>query len=584
MERRVKASSETTAFLLMLAIGLVLLNVLSVFYYTRIDLTERRLHSLSDGTKRLLSNLEDRLTVRAYFSKDLPPPFNSHERAVRDLLEEYESNSHGKLIVEIIHPDGNEELEEQAREEGVEKVAHTALQADQAHQVDGYRGVSFHYRGESDRIPVLQQRADISGLEYDFTTNIRRVVERATGEKRTIGFVMGHGEPGVNLPPPRRNQMEPEPEPGISYLNKLIDNYALREVTLERDKVTPDDFRGLMVVGPAEEIPDADLYAIDQFLMRGGSVAFFVNGVNVEESQMGINATTNANETGLDALLQTYGVQVGHDVVLDTQTDLFMVSVRTPIGNMAIPRPYPGWPHLSADEIAEDHALLFRLPGLTLLWPSTVRITREAAENENIEARVLARTTENAWSVRDNFDLDPGQEEDEWMEQVEAATSKGRFPLIVELKGRFHSHFAKSGRPARAPAEGEEEVEPEELEHLSDSQAPGRILVVGDADFMNIQYVGSQRRPRHAPSNLTFLMNTLDWLAEDEDLIEIRAKRLEDPSLPEMSDAKRNWIKWGNIIAWPMLFLIFGIIRWSWRKSARQQIEKDWTKGKKGGK
>ncbi len=108
MERRVKASSESTAFLIMIIIGLVLLNVVSYFFYTRLDLTERNLHTLSVGTKRLLGNLDDQLTIRAYFSKDLPPPFNSHERAVRDLLDEYESYSRGKLHIEIIHPEDNE--------------------------------------------------------------------------------------------------------------------------------------------------------------------------------------------------------------------------------------------------------------------------------------------------------------------------------------------------------------------------------------------------------------------------------------------------------------------------------------------
>jgi gliding-associated putative ABC transporter substrate-binding component GldG len=583
MERRVKASSESTVFLIMIVVGLVLLNVLSVFVNHRIDLTERRLHSLSAGTKRIVAGLQDRLTIRAYFSEDLPPPFNSHERAVRDLLEEYAAASGGKIRVEIIHPDGNENLEKQAGEDRIEKVPHAALKADEAREVLGYRGVAFIYRGESKSIPILSRDADISGLEYDFTTIIRQVIEQATGEKRTIGFTVGHGEPGVMEPPPRQMPNEPEPDPGISYLNKIIDTYNLREVSLKQKRPTHEDYIGLVVVGPTEEFPDADLYAIDQYLMHGGAVAFFLNGTTVEESMMGVNATSN--ETGLEALLETYGVQIGHDVVMDVQTDRFLVTaqMRTPMGNipMAIPRPYPPWPHLADEQIAEDHALLFRLPGLSLLWPSTVRITREAAENSEIEANVLVRTSEKGWNAVDNFNLDPRQEESEWMAQQKASHRTGRFPLVVELSGTFPSHFATSGPPSRG--EDEQPVEETEQEHLTKSTSPGRILVVGDADFLRIEYVGSNRRPEHSPANLTFMMNTLDWLAEDEDLIEIRAKRLEDPSLPEMTDAKRNWIKWGNIIAWPVLFLLFGVARWSWRKSARERIEVEW-RSKKGGK
>jgi ABC-type uncharacterized transport system involved in gliding motility auxiliary subunit len=236
---------------------------------------------------------------------------------------------------------------------------------------------------------------------------------------------------------------------------------------------------------------------------------------------------------------------------------------------------------MGGDQIDEDNPILFRLPGLTLLWPSTVRITREAADNDQIEAKVLVRTTDQAWSQTDNFDLDPTHEDADWMSVREEAHSRGTYPLVVELTGSFRSHWAGQSPPEGAEAEGDED-EPAP-EQLSESRSPGRILVVGDADFLQPQWVGSQRRPRHAPSNLTFMMNALDWLAEDEDLIEVRAKRLEDPSLPEMTDSKREMIKWGNILAWPVLFLIFGAVRWSMRKRAREQLGAEWRKKKGDG-
>ncbi len=574
MERKVKASGEWSLFLVLIAAGLVLLNVLSAFYYTRWDLTERRLHSLSGGTKRLLGDLDDVLTVRAYFSADLPPPFNAHERAVRDLLDEYRAASRGKMRVEIVHPSGNEELEAQAEEDGVSKVPHAALKADQAHEVLGYRGVAFLYRGESKSIPVLSRDADISGLEYAFTTTIRQVV----GEKRSIGFTAGHGEPGVVPPPPRQSPMEPEPDPGISYLTKIVESYNLRELSLKARRPDPEEIRGLVVVGPNEDFGEEELYRIDQFLMQGGALAFFLNGVNVEDNYGELRASSNNLERLFD-LLRGYGVQVGNDIVMDVQTDRFVISksVRTPLGNlpMSMPVAYPGWPHFATEQIAEEHPLLYRLPGLTLLWPSTVRITREAAENEGVRAKVLARTTDQAWAQRDNFELDPAHEDERWMKVRDEAHSRGTYPVVVELTGSFRSRWAGQSPPAGAEQGGDEGEAPE---HLDESRSPGRILVVGDADFLQPVWVGSQRRPRFTQSNITFMMNALDWIAEDEDLIEVRAKRLEDPSLPEMEDSKRELIKWGNILAWPVLFLIFGGVRWSMRKRAREQVGKEWSK------
>jgi ABC-type uncharacterized transport system involved in gliding motility auxiliary subunit len=259
---------------------------------------------------------------------------------------------------------------------------------------------------------------------------------------------------------------------------------------------------------------------------------------------------------------------------MDVQTDRFLLTkqVRTPLGMlpMSMPVAYPGWPHMPAEQIAEDNPILFRLPGLTLLWPSTVRITREAAGNENIEARVLVRTTKEAWSQRENFNLDPRNSEEQWManrgEAAQRAKSVG-FPLAVELTGTFRSHWAGQSPPAEGQTEGSND---EQQEQVDESQRPGRILVVGDADFFRPIFVGSQRRPQHAPSNVTFLMNALDWLAEDQDLIEVRAKRLEDPSVPDMEDSKRELIKWGNILAWPVLFLVFGGVRWRLRQARKR--------------
>ncbi len=210
---------------------------------------------------------------------------------------------------------------------------------------------------------------------------------------------------------------------------------------------------------------------------------------------------------------------------------------------------------------------------MTLLWPSTVRITEEAAENDDIQTKVLVRTTEKAWSQRDNFNIDPDQEEDAWMAVREEAHSRGTYPLVVELQGTFPSFFAGREPPAERPAVEEGQTE---LPHADSSVIPGRILIVGDADFMRPQYLLSRAGPQAVRSNFAFIENTLDWLAEDQDLIEVRAKRLEDPNLPEMEDGKREMLKWGNILAWPFLFVLLGVVRWQMRKKAREQLNKTW--------
>src|SRR5687767_4404330 len=126
MNKRTRAATESLAFLAIVAVSLVLLNVLGVFFFGPLDMTKNQLFSLSEGSKRVVSNLEDDLEVTAYFTENLPPPFNATERYVRDILDEYQAASKGKLKVRFVNPD-TDETRQQAETEGAQRVAHQKI-------------------------------------------------------------------------------------------------------------------------------------------------------------------------------------------------------------------------------------------------------------------------------------------------------------------------------------------------------------------------------------------------------------------------------------------------------------------------
>jgi ABC-type uncharacterized transport system involved in gliding motility auxiliary subunit len=106
---------------------LILLNVLVAYFPSpRIDLTQNGLFSLAEGSERLAASLDDRLEVTAYFTENLPPPFNATERHVRDLLSEYAAASNGQIIVRFVNPD-DEEKQQAARADGVQPAAHQKI-------------------------------------------------------------------------------------------------------------------------------------------------------------------------------------------------------------------------------------------------------------------------------------------------------------------------------------------------------------------------------------------------------------------------------------------------------------------------
>ena len=204
-----RAASESLLFLLFAGGILILLNVLVAYFPSpRVDLTRNGLFSLAEGSERLAGSLDDRLEITAYFTENLPPPFNATERHVRDLLSEYAAASSGQIIVQFVNPD-DEAKQQAARADGVQPVAHQKIEEDQVAVVEGYRGMVLRYLDETRTIPVIQ---DTTGLEYMITSAIKELV----GERKPVGVIGGHGGPSL--------------EEGLTSLKSVLKLYDVREV------------------------------------------------------------------------------------------------------------------------------------------------------------------------------------------------------------------------------------------------------------------------------------------------------------------------------------------------------------------
>src|SRR6476659_1633953 len=164
MRNTTRLKSESALFLLVLAAILIVANV-------RSDTSRAKLFSLSTGSKRLASSLKDQMEIRAYFSKDLPTPFNALPRYVRDLLTEYRDASGGKITLRIIEPATDKEKQE-AEADGIDKVQDQRLEQDSFKIQEDYRGLSFHYLGNTKQLKHIDTT---EGLEYTITQMIKEL-------------------------------------------------------------------------------------------------------------------------------------------------------------------------------------------------------------------------------------------------------------------------------------------------------------------------------------------------------------------------------------------------------------------------
>ncbi len=559
MDAKNKKRSESTIFLVSLVGILILLNILSVRFFARGDLTEDGLYTLSGASTSLVSDLNDKLIVKAYFTKNLPGRFATLERHVRDVLEEYAQHSGGKMHIELIDPAGDEEEEKVAKSLGIQKMPNPDIEKDQATVKEGYRGISFSYGENTEVIPAVESPI---GLEYQITSLLKKL----TGQKTEIGFLVGHGEPEIE-PPQEQNQQamfqDPKSRGAFRNIRTNLDVYNYKQIDLKKGEADiPSSVEALVVVGSREKFTDKELYKIDQFLLNGGAVALFVDGVSIQVQQgqypgMPPQYNTAVNEPNLREFLEHHGVQLGRNLVMDAQSSDF--PAKCPPIPLPLPRPYPAWPLITA--FGEDHPMTYRLGSLTLPYTTTVRATKAAQEDSDREVHEIAFSSGNAWTVDGAVAVvDP-------CSIVASQKLESSIPLAASVKGTFTSFFKGKDLPA---GEGGEKLDLKEAGgFVEKSKSPGRLVVVGSAGLPGDDTIGYLARMdrRQALNNFTFVQNALDWMTNEEDLIAVRMKTVDDPPLGQASEGAKAAAKYGNIIGIPFAFIMFGLIRWRVRRA-----------------
>ncbi|MCG8554942.1 MAG: GldG family protein [Proteobacteria bacterium] len=568
---RKRAATESLGFLAVLAGIAVLLNILGVYFFGRMDLTQKRLFSLSDGSKRVVSELEDRLEVRAYFSKDLPPPHNATERYVRDLLAEYEAASGGKVRVRQLHPETDEERQA-AERDGVPRVQDPSYQGDTFSVKEGYRGVSFHYLGQNKAISAI---TGTTGLEYQIT----QIIKELTGDKIKIGVLGDHEAASVAK--------------GLSSLRTFLPTYDLTDVKLDKD-VDPE-LRALLVVQPKTAFSEAELKRLDAYVMKGGGLAILGGSMKVDMQPVPMGSRA---DTGLNQLLEKWGVKLDDSFVADAQCG--RARLDTSFGGIGIPVavPYPPVPIVTFDDEQRKHPSLFRLDQVPLPYPSRITLTDALANDESVKRTVLARSTENSWLLEGDSIPLRSKRPQEWR-----MTGKpGPHIVAVAIEGKLPSAFAAA--PVSTPKA--KDAPPAGPDRAGQDV---RVIVVGSGFFVQDDFLPRPARDRRQQisSSVAFALNSIDWLSQDSDLIAIRAKDVEEPTLEVPNsvraaeesilaaveqqdqkkaeeafeerktaisawDTKRRLYRWSNTLALPGIIALLGVFRWRMRRNRHIEL------------
>jgi gliding-associated putative ABC transporter substrate-binding component GldG len=342
---------------------LILLNFISIRLFGRLDLTAQGVYTLSDASKKLIGSLDDRVTVKAYFTEELPSPYNNNRRAVLDILNEYKAFAKGNLQYEFINPQG-EKGERDAQQQGIAPVQVQVVNEDKLEVKRGYLGLLMLFEDRKEVIPVVQ---NLSSLEYDISSALKRLTSKA---KKKIGYTTGHGEA--------------EPSSLRQVFQAITSQYDLLPVDLTKGEPVPNDLTALLVIAPQARFQDSAKYQIDQFLMRGGKVAFLLNRINASlQNRMG-----QPLDLGLDDLLRQCGARVNPDLVRDIQCA--NISVMQQQGGMTFQSQVP-FPYIPiASDFNPNNPIVKDLQ--SIIFPFVSSIDTGSASAQGLKAEMLIRS------------------------------------------------------------------------------------------------------------------------------------------------------------------------------------------------
>ncbi len=299
----ISRKKHSTTILLILGI-LVLINILAAKYFFRLDFTEDKRYTLSNATEELLSELAEPVTIRAYFSRNLPPQLDNIRRDFRDMLVEYNQASNGMLVYEFVDPLNEENGEMKAQQAGIMQMQVQVREKDQMKTQIAYMGAIIEMGELKESLPVIQSS---SGLEYFLTSSIKKL---SVIDKPLVGLLTGHGESGI------KNISQAARDLSVLY---QVEDVSLTDSTYELAK-----YSTLVILGPTDSIPESQLNQLTNYVSQGGDLLVAINRVDVDMNS-GYNMGRAIN-TGLESWLKRIGVNVNDNFVLDASAATVMVS------------------------------------------------------------------------------------------------------------------------------------------------------------------------------------------------------------------------------------------------------------------
>ena len=499
----------------------VVVNILSVFWYHHFDLTEEKRYTLTTSTKKLLNSLDDKVDVEIYLTgKDLPAGIKILQNETRELLQEFRNNSKGLVTFHFF--DYNSIKNQKQREEFQMNLVKKGLRPTnlEVKSNSGYSeklvfpGAVIKSNGREIPIQILENQFSsgaqgalnnsISLLEYKLANAIDKIIREHPPK---VMFLQGQGELGV--------------EPLQEFLKALAaQNFQLDKIELDKDKLLHNNIDVLVVAKPQKPFNEKEKFLIDQYVMNGGKVLWLLDNTiaDLDSFKLAPSIVAVPRDLNIDDLLFRYGVRTDHNLVLDLYCN--QIPIIESVGGNPQPKLFP-WVFYPIAVSKNNHPIVKNLDPGAFKFTSSL----DTLNNQSVKKTILLSSSNYARVQPTPFQI--------FLEGAKQKPNPYLFnqkniPLAVLLEGNFTSLYKN-----QYTSDLQKLLEAQQITFKPKSNL-NKMIVISDGDIASNDLeangvplaLGYDKYTRQLYANKDFLLNSIEYLIDDNNLIDARNREV----------------------------------------------------------
>lgn len=507
--------------ILILVVGLIALNVVSNYIFKRFDLTQDKRYTLSETTLDILKNAKEPLHVDVFLEGNFPPEFKRLQTETKQMLEElkaYNSNIIFQFVNPLENPDEAEAVMKSFYERGLTPIKITVDEKGKQSQEVVYPWAIATYKNKSTKLSLLKNKmgqsteekvvSSVQHLEYAFADAFQKIT---TEKKKKIAVIKGKKELADVLK--------------ADFLQTVRDNYFIAPFPLDSVKSNPELFSKALktfdlaiIAKPKSAFTDEEKQVLDQFIIHGGKTLWLIDAVDIDMENLNKTGSTLAfpMDLGLNDMFFKYGFRINPVLIKDMQA----VPIALATGNRGSETQYQNYPWMYSPYVFTEskHPVVNNMDGIKFEYANPIDTLKNGI-NKTILLKSSPYSKKVGTPVEVNLEM--VNEKPDTQDYL-----PGNLPVSILLEGKFHSVF-------------ENRVLAFKDATFKSTDKKSKMIVVSDGDVIKNQLdehgqpmeLGFDKWTNQVYANKEFLMNCVNYLLDDNGLINIRSKQVDLPLL-----------------------------------------------------